>query len=299
MTNGNVSASDVFFGRAAPAERSFRNKIVGLIALQEMGLNIMIMPVALGTAALAGARLDALQLLPLLVVVFLASGVAMMTNDVIDAERDKEKWPLKPLATGLISKSEAIFCMAIWAVLGIVIAVVFFNWLILALGLLVLAGNLVYSRYLRDNIGYLTVILPLVLVPVGIWSGFSPETVLTPLPWLLALFMAAYAPVVQIPTEALDPTIPALFVRPRPTTERALYVASVVAMFVFGFAIYLYAQLSWLFVVVLAVFAAALLTQARNLGDDRSREKLEIGFKLDSVGLSIYWLSIAAFVWVK
>ena len=90
MTNGNVSASDVFFGRAAPTERSFRNKIVGLIALQEMGLNIMIMPVALGTAALAGARLDALQLLPLLVVVFLASGVAMMTNDIIDAERDKE-----------------------------------------------------------------------------------------------------------------------------------------------------------------------------------------------------------------
>jgi len=231
MTNAKVSASDVFFGRAAPTERSFRNKIVGLIALQEMGINIIVMPIALGTAALAGASFNDLRLLLLLVEVFLACGVAMMTNDIIDAERDKTKWPLKPLATGLLSKSEALLCTAIWAVIGIVIAIVFLNWLILALGLLVLAGNLVYSRYLRDNIGYL--------------------------------------------------------------------MASVIAVFFVGVAIYLYAQISWLFVVVLAVFTAGILTQARNLGDNRSREKLETGFKLESASFSIYWLSIAVFAWIK
>ena len=299
MANATVSASDVFFGRAAPTERSFRSRIIGLIAMQEIGINIIAMPIALGAAALAGAKLTDHRLLPLLVVTFLATGVAMMTNNIIDAERDKTKWPLKPLATGLISKSEAIFCPAIWAVLGVVIAIVFFNLLILALGLLVLAANLVYSDYLRDNIGYLMLFLPLVFVPVAIWSGFSPETVLTPLPWILAILMAARTPIVQIPQEGLDPTIPALFVRPRPTTERALYVVFAIAVFFVGVAIFLYAQLSWLFVVVSAVLTAVTLTQAKNLGDNRSREKLEAGFKLETVSFSVYWLLLAVFAWIK
>ncbi|HXY88791.1 MAG TPA: UbiA family prenyltransferase [Candidatus Acidoferrales bacterium] len=299
MANANVSASDVFFGRAAPIERSFRNRVIGLIAMQEIGINIIAMPIALGAAALAGAKLTDYRLLPLLVVTFLATGVAMMTNNIIDAERDKTKWPLKPLATGLISKSEAILCTAIWSILGIVVAIVFFNWLILALGLLVLAANLVYSDYLRDNIGYLMLFLPLVLVPVAIWSGFSPETVLTPLPWILAILMAARTPIVQIPQEGLDPTIPAFFIRPRPTTERALYVVFAIAVFFVGVAIFLYAQLSWLFVAVSAVLAAVTLTQAKNLGDNRSREKLEAGFKLETVSFSIYWLLLAVFAWIK
>jgi 4-hydroxybenzoate polyprenyltransferase len=44
----------------------------------------------------------------LLIVAFLVCGVAVITNDIIDIERDKRKWPLKPLATGLISKSDAV-----------------------------------------------------------------------------------------------------------------------------------------------------------------------------------------------
>jgi hypothetical protein len=81
--------------------------------------------------------------------------------------------------------------------------------------------------------------------------------------------------------------------------ERALYVASVIAVFFVGIAILLYAQLSRLFVVVLAAFTAAFLTQARNLGDNRTREKLETGFKITIVGRYIFWLSIAVFAWIR
>ena len=302
MANAKVSVSDVLICRTAPTERSFRNKIVGFIALPGIGIDIAALPLVIGIAALAGAKFDDLRLLQLLVLVFLAAGVANITNDIIDAERDKTKWPQKPLATGLISKPEAILYAAMLSAIGIVIVIVVFNRLFLALGLLVLAGNLVYSRYLRDNIGYLTVFLPQALVPVAIWSAFSPETVLTPLPWLLALFMVVYTPVVQITHEGLDPSIPALFIRPRPTTERALYVASVIAVFFVGIAILLYAPLSWLFVVVLAVFAAAFLGQSRNLGDNRTREKLQKGFKMTIVGRYVFWLSIAVFAvfaWIK
>ena len=302
MANAKVSASDVFFGVAAPPGHSFRNKIIGLIALLAIGIAIAVLPLVIGIAALEGVKFDDLRLLQLLVLMFLVMSVGNMTNDIIDAERDKTKYPLRPLATGLISKSEAVFYTVILSGIWIVIAIVFFNWLFLALGLLVLVGNLVYSLYMRDNIGYLTVFLPQALVPVAIWSAFSPETVLTPLPWLLALFMVVYTPVVQITHEGLDPSIPALFIRPRPTTERALYVASVIAVFFVGIAILLYAPLSWLFVVVLAVFAAAFLSQARNLGDNRTREKLQTGFKMTIVGRYVFWLSIAvfaAFAWIK
>jgi len=299
MANAKLSAADVLFLRNAPTERSFRNRIIGLIALPGVGIDIAVLPLALGVAALAGARFTDPRLLSLLVIVFLANEVVCVVNDIVDAERDKTKWPLRPLASGLISRSEAVLYVAILSAIGIVIAIVVFNWLFLVLGLVVLAGNLVYSRYLRDNVGYLTVFLPLALVPVAIWSGLSPETVLTPLPWLLALFLAVYAPTVQITHEALDPTIPALFARPRPTTERALYVAFVFALFVAGVAIFLYAQLSWLFVVVLAVLTAWLLTQARNLGDKRAREKLETGFKITMASISLYWLSLAVFAWAK
>ncbi len=114
MANTRVSAADVLFDIAAQPERSFRNKIVGLIALQRMGINIIVLPLALGTAALAGARFSDLGLLPLLIVTFLTCGVAVMTNDIVDAERDKRKWPLKPLATGLISRSEQHSTRRFW-----------------------------------------------------------------------------------------------------------------------------------------------------------------------------------------
>ena len=299
MANSQVSATDVLIIRMAPTERSFRNKIIGLIALPGIGIDITYLLLALGIAALAGASFNDFRLLPLLIVVFLAGAVTNMTNDIIDAERDKTKWPLKPLSTGLISKSEAVIYAAILSAIGIVIAIVFFNWLFLALGLLVLVGNLVYSRYMRDNIGYLTVILPFVLVPPAVWCAFSPGTVLTPLPWLLALFLIAFQPAIQITHEGLDPNIPALFIRPRPTTERALYVASIIAVFFVGIAILLYVQLSWLFAVVLAVFTVALLPLAKYLGENRSREKLETSFKVTMASNFIYWLAIAIFVWMK
>jgi 4-hydroxybenzoate polyprenyltransferase len=299
VANAQVPASDVLILRTAPTERTFRNKIIGLIALPGIGIDIFYLPIALGIAALAGASFNDLRLLPLLVIVFLAGAVTNMTNDIIDAERDKTKWPTKPLATGLLSRSDAVLYAVILSAIGIVITIVVFNWLFLALGLLVIVGNVVYSRYMRDNIGYLTVILPLALVPVAIWCAFSPETVLTPLPWFLVIFIAAEATGNQITHEGLDPTIPALFVRPRPTTERALYVVSVIVMSFSGVAIYFYAQLSWLFVVALAVLMAWIMTLARNLGDNRSREKLETGFKITFVAGFIYWLLLAVFVWIK
>jgi len=57
--------------------------------------------------------------------------------------------------------------------------------------------------------------------------------------------------------------------------ERALYVVSVIAMFFVGVAIYFYAQLSWLFVVALAVLMALLMAQAKKFGGQKASQKAE------------------------
>ena len=216
-----------------------------------------------------------------------------------DVERDKKKWPLKPLATGLISRSEAALYTAILAGLALAIAGLVFNGLFVTLVLLVLVLNYLYSRYMRDNIGYLTVILTGAFIPVAVWSAISPGTVLTPLPWLIVIFGAAGATAAQITHEGLDPTIPALFVRPRPTTERELYVVSVIVMFFFGVAIYVYAQLSRLYLVALTILMVWIVTPAKKLGENRSSEKLESAYKIIMTSISFYWLLVAVFVWIK
>ena len=39
--------------------------------------------------------------------VYLLTAADLIINDLGDAERDQQKWPQRPLATGLISKTEA------------------------------------------------------------------------------------------------------------------------------------------------------------------------------------------------
>jgi 4-hydroxybenzoate polyprenyltransferase len=298
MANTRVSAADVLSGIAAPPDRTFSNRIVGLITLQRVGLCVAVLPFALGVAALAGARFS-LQLLPLIIVAFLGGTAASMTNDIVDMERDKRKWPLKPLATGLISRSEAVLYTVILAGLALAIAALVFNWFFTTLLLVALGLSYLYVHYTRDHIGYLTVIPVFACLPVAIWGAYSLDTVLTPLPWLIVIFGAGWTTAVQITHEGLDPAIPALFVRPRPTAERTLYVVSVLVMFVVGIAIFFYAQLSPLYLVALIILVAWILIYELNLGENRSREKLESAYRIIFTSISFYSLLIAIFVWIK
>ncbi len=116
---------------------------------------------------------------------------------------------------------------------------------------------------------------------------------------VFSYFWSAGATAVQITHEALDPAILAPFVRPRPTTERALYVVSVIVMSLFGVAIFFYAQLSWLYLVALSVLMAWILTSAKNLGENRTPEKLKSTYMIIMTSICFYWLVVAVFVWIK
>ena len=77
----------------------------------------------------------------------------LIINSVVDAERDKRKWPLRPLASGLISKSEGTLYSIILAGTAFTIALVVFNRLSAAIVFLVLILGYIYVRYTRDGIG--------------------------------------------------------------------------------------------------------------------------------------------------
>jgi 4-hydroxybenzoate polyprenyltransferase len=292
MVAAKVSAADVLMGIAAPRERTFRNKIFGFMSLIRLGLCILLLPLPLVIAALAGVPVNDPVLVPLCIVAFLAVAVVMGTNDVIDAERDERKWPRKPLPAGLLSKSEAVLFMVTLGAVTLALAGIAVSWLFAIALLITLLLNYIYSAYARDHVGYVTVIFPLIAMLVLMWVAVSPGTLSTPLALVLFILVAAAGLAGQITHEALDPTIPALFVRPRPTTEQAIYVVLVIIWFLLALWICLYAHLSWLFLVPASLFTTRLLYNAKFLGENRSREKLESAYK---VVIALY---LACFFWL-
>jgi len=89
------------------------------------------------------------------------------------------------LATGLISKTEATLYTLILSGISFAIALLVFNWLSAAIIVLVFITHYIYAWYTRDRVCYLTVIVAAGLVPLAVWAAISPETILTPVPWLL------------------------------------------------------------------------------------------------------------------
>jgi len=72
----------------------------------------------------------------------------------------------------------------------------------------------------------------------------------------------------------------------------------ILVMFVIGIAIFFYAQLSPLYRVALTILVAWILIYAKNLGENRSREKLENAYRVIFTSISFYFLLIAIFVWI-
>ena len=111
-----VSVRDVLFDFAAPTEVSPKNRIIGFIALQRLGrIAIVFFPLVIATAALAGARLDDSRFPIGIIMVWLLAASDLVINSVVDAERDKRKWPLSPLAsTDLKIRGSTLFYYTGW-----------------------------------------------------------------------------------------------------------------------------------------------------------------------------------------
>jgi len=111
----------------APTEVSFRNKVIGFISLQHAAPTILFLPVILGTMALAGVQFSDAQLLLVIIIALLGSYAVNIMNDIVDKDRDKWKWTLRPLSSGLIPRSVAALYIIIIAAIAVLMARLLFN----------------------------------------------------------------------------------------------------------------------------------------------------------------------------
>ena len=294
-----ISATEVLFGHAAPTERSFQNKIIGFVALNRVALNILAFPAVVVIAALVGGNFSDSRLPILFIVVWLVFTAGNIINDIADSERDKRKWPLRPLASGLISRSVATFYVITITGVALLLAGFAYNWFCAALWLLILVLSYVYSRYARDKIGHLTVLLPEVFIPVAIWAAISPGTVFTPLLWLLVAILAAAGAALNFTNESFFPEVKALVVQPRPFVEMGLYVTCVLICFLAGTAIFFYTKLSWMYMLVLIALTVWALTAAKCFGEQRSPEMAKKAYMTWATQVTIFALSMTFFSWIK
>ena len=117
-----ASVADVLFGQAAPTEVSFRNKVIGFISLQHVAPTILFLPITLGTMALAGIQFGDPRLLLVIIIALLGSFAVNVINDIVDMDRDKWKWPQRPLSSGLIPKFVAALYIIIIAAIAVLMA---------------------------------------------------------------------------------------------------------------------------------------------------------------------------------
>ena len=111
----------------APTEVSLRNKVIGFISLQHAALTILFLPVILGTMALAGVQFSDPRLLLVIIIALLGSFAVNVINNIVDMDRDKWKWPLRPLSSGLIPRSVAALYIIIIAAIAVLMARLLFN----------------------------------------------------------------------------------------------------------------------------------------------------------------------------
>ena len=179
------------FGSDLPIrdEYSFKERLIGFLTLARP-LFLLLTPLNAASAAVLSIRGIPswnLCLIGFVTGAFAAAGVNIF-NRFADRERDKTLWPLRSIPSGRVKANKALALAILFYAGSLALCWVYFNplgfFILLAA---VILGSL-YSLYLRDKVGYLT--LPPIegLIFLCGWACLSPDTLFsTALPWYLYL----------------------------------------------------------------------------------------------------------------
>lgn len=150
-----------------------------------------------------------------------ASCAINVFNDYIDRERDKDIWPARAIPGGRVKPSEALLVVIASLAISLLVTWLAFNRPTFYILLLALVLGGLYSVYLRNKVGYLSLPPIVGLIYLGGWSAFSPETLFGSwLPWYLYLLGVVWQTahiMIYYPLHIVDAKAPpALFFRPSP-----------------------------------------------------------------------------------
>ena len=251
---------------------NLRDKASGLISLIRP-MFFILTPVNAASAALLslGEFPPLSQCILGFIAVAFGSCAVNVFNDYIDRERDKTLWPNRALPGGSVRTNEALGIVVLSLAVSLSIAWWAFNPTTFFILLLALVSGVIYSVYLRDNVGYLSLPPIVGLIYLGGWAAFSPQTLFTSfVPWYLyilgvvwqAAHIMIYYPL-HLPHEkplSYLKTPPALFFVPSP--ESAVKIGIVFTFLTVGLGVVLpiFTVVSPYY--VLPVVAAGIITLA-------------------------------------
>ena len=227
-------------------------------------------------------------------------------NDYVDRDRDKHIWQTRPIPSGRVRPSEALLLVIILIAASLSMAWFLFNPLTFFILLLAIILGALYSAYLRDRVGYLSLPPIIGLIYLGGWAAFSPETLFSSLlPWYLYLLAVVWQTahiMIYYPLHVVSnadgetgtkvPKAPkALFFTPSPQVAVKIGVGFTCLTLLLSVWLFFLAPLSALYVaLIVAAGIYALISGLRLLRDSLNREK---GLKAFA-SLSIFRLVISA-----
>jgi 4-hydroxybenzoate polyprenyltransferase len=294
-------------GAAARQSVNTRERLSGLVSLVRPVFFVLTPINAASAAVLAyGGFLPLVKCLAGFFAVAFASCAVNVFNDFIDRHRDKRIWPERALPGGRVRPGEALALAITTAFVSLAITWLAFNPAAFAVLLAALVLGGMYSVYLRDWIGYLSLPPIVGLIYLGGWAAVSPGSLFHSfLPWYLfllgAVWQAAhimtYYPLHLTPGE---PVPPALLFRPSPGAAVKMGLAFTGLTLVLALELPLLApQLRMPYLVVvagagaLAVFAS--LRLLRNVRDRRNC--LQAFVSISALRMAVSAAILLSFLW--
>ena len=226
-----------------------------------------------------------------------ASCAVNVFNDYIDRDRDKIIWPARAIPSGSVRPNEALLVVFLSLVISLTITWWAFNPTTFYLLLLALLLGGLYSIYLREKVGYLSLPPIVGLIYLGGWAAFSPDTLFTSfLPWYLYLLGVAWQAahiMIYYPLHLMPgiKTPPALFFTPSAKTALKIGIVFGGVTLILGVLLPLLITLSPFYIIpVMATGIYALAYGLRFHKDILNKEKGIAAFK----AMSIFRLVISA-----
>jgi len=285
-------------------EFDFRDRLAGFVTLVRP-VFLILTPVNAAAAAVLsfGGYPAPVKCFLGFVAVAAASCAVNVFNDYTDRVRDRDIWPTRAIPSGRVRPGEALLVAIISLAISLSITWLAFNPLTFSILLLALVLGALYSAYLRDRVGYLSLPPIVGLIYLGGWAAFSPDTLFSSwLPWYLYLLgivwqtahIMIYYPLHVISGYGSKPDVkvpPALFFRPSPKAAVRIGIAFTCLTLVLSGLLPLMAPLGALyFVLVIAAGIYALIGGLRLYKDTLNRKRGMAAFN----SLSVFRLVISA-----
>lgn len=193
-----------------------------------------------------------------------ASCAVNVFNDYSDRERDRFIWPDRPLPGGRIKPREALVVVAVSIVISLSITWFVFNPAAFIILLTAIVLGILYSVYLRQKAGYLSLPPIVGLIYLGGWAAISPETLLSSwLPWYLYLLgvvwqaghIMVYYPLHLTPENRSETKAPpALFFTPSPQAAVGIGAFFAFLTLILSLGLYFFASLNAIYLALVIAF---------------------------------------------